>query len=125
MANVRKFKTGIEGQGGAAPEPARTTTSNKVPDIPAAAVHSVAASAPVQIRTGRPGNPRARRYRQKTYSLTQDDIDAIEALVMELRQAGLYERGRSDIVRAGVRLLAGLALEDKKRAVAAVPSLKE
>lgn len=121
MAKVRKFNTGVSGQGTVKPETPPIT--NVVPDIPEEAVASLAASAPVKI-VGKPGNPRKRRYKQKTYSLIQEDIDLIEALVVELRKAGLYERGRSDVVRAGVRLLHALPLEQKIQAVEAVESLK-
>lgn len=120
MAKVRKFSTGTSAP--AAPRPAKPA-GNVVPDIPDEAAASLAARAPIRIQ-GKPGNPRPRRYRQKTYSLLQEDIDTIEALVAELRQAGLYERGRSDIVRAGVKLLRGLPLEQKISAVEAVESLK-
>ena len=118
---VRKFSTGVAGQG--SHKPASVPTQNIVPDIPAEAVESVAATAPVKIRSGR-GNPRQRRYKQKTYSLLQEDIDLIERLMLEIHQAGLYERGRSDIVRAGVKLLRSLPLEDQVKAVQAVESLK-
>ena len=121
MAKVRKFETGVVGQGGQ--KPVSVPLENVVPDIPQEAADSVAASAPVRIRN-RPGNPRPRRYKQKTYSLLQEDIDLIEELVSEIRQGGLYERGRSDIVRAGVRLLKSLSLVDKIQAVQRVESLK-
>lgn len=127
MAKVRKFDTGVAGQG--APKPASAAPlQNLVPDIPPEAADRVAASAPVKIMSnpgtqGR-GNPRKRRYRQKTYSLLQEDIDLIEALVAEIRQGGLYERGRSDVVRAGVRLLSTLSPAEKLKAVEAVADLK-
>ncbi len=121
VPKVRKFSTGVAGQGDQQPD--SFPTQNIVPDIPAEAVESVAATAPVKIRSVR-GNPRQRRYKQKTYSLLQEDIDLIERLMLDIRQAGLYERGRSDIVRAGVKLLRSLALEDKVKAVQAVKSLK-
>jgi Arc/MetJ-type ribon-helix-helix transcriptional regulator len=124
MAKVRKFDTGVAGQG--APKPAPSAPhENIVPDISPEAADRVAASAPVKImpNQGR-GNPRKRRYRQKTYSLLQEDIDLIEALVAEIRQAGLYERGRSDVVRAGVRLLSTLPAAEKLKAVEAVADLK-
>lgn len=120
MARVRKFNTGVEQR---TPKPASSLAGNVVPDIPRAAVETVTASAPVQIKA-RPGNPRPRRYKQKTYSLLQEDIDLIEQLVSEIRGAGLYERGRSDIVRAGVKLLQSLPIEDRVNAVQAVESLK-
>ena len=121
VPKVRKFSTGMAGQGSQKPDP--VPTQNIVPDISAEAVESVTATAPVKIRSGR-GNPRQRRYKQKTYSLLQEDIDLIERLMLEIRQAGLYERGRSDIVRAGVKLLRSLTLEDQVKAVQAVESLK-
>jgi hypothetical protein len=121
MAKVRKFKTDIPGQGDQKPAP--VSIENTVPEISGEAVESVAATAPVKIRSGR-GNPRPRRYKQKTYSLLQEDIDLIERLVADIRQAGLYERGRSDIVRAGVKLLQGLSIEQQLKAVEAVESLK-
>lgn len=121
MAKVRKFDTGIAGEG--TTKTASVPLANVVPDIPQEAADSLAASAPVRIKSKR-GNPRQRRYRQKTYSLLQEDIDLIEQLVFEIRQGGLYERGRSDIVRAGVRLLNSLSLEDKIKAVQVVESLK-
>ncbi len=121
VPKVRKFSTGVAGQGGQKLD--SVPAQNIVPDIPAEAVESVAASAPVKIRSGR-GNPRQRRYKQKTYSLLQEDVDLIERLMLEIRQAGLYERGRSDIVRAGVKILRSLTLEDQVKAVQAVESLK-
>ncbi len=121
VPKVRKFSTGIAGQGGQ--KLASVPSQNIVPDISPEAVESATASAPVKIRTGK-GNPRQRRYRQKTYSLLQEDIDLIERLMLDIRQAGLYERGRSDIVRAGVKLLRSLSLEDQVKAVQAVESLR-
>jgi len=124
MAKVRKFDIGVAGQGTTKPAPS-APRENIVPDIPPEAADRVAASAPVKIMPAQgPGNPRKRRYRQKTYSLLQEDIDLIEALVAEIRQGGLYERGRSDVVRAGVLLLSRLSLEDKIKAVQAVEDLK-
>ncbi len=123
MAKVRKFDTGVAGQGIQTPAVSEPARGNVIPDIPEAAAASLAARAPVHIR-GKIGNPRTRRYRQKTYSLLQEDIDLIEALVAEIRQGGLYERGRSDIVRAGIRLLSTLPLDTKIRAVEAVEDLK-
>ncbi len=121
MAKVRKFRTDIPGQG--VQKPAAIPVGNIIPDISGEAVESVAATAPVKIRSNR-GNPRQRRYKQKTYSLLQEDIDLIEKLMLNIRQAGLYERGRSDIVRAGVKLLRSLPLEDQVKAVQSVESLK-
>ena len=121
MAKVRKFTTDIP-RPGESKVPA-APTKNIVPDISGEAVESVAATAPVKIRAGR-GNPRHRRYKQKTYSLLQEDIDLIEKLVSEIRRAGLYERGRSDIVRAGVKLLQSLPIDQQLKAVQAVKSLK-
>lgn len=121
MAKVRKFSTGVAGEGTA--KSASVSLKNAVPDIPQGIADSVSASAPIKIRS-RPGNPRPRRYKQKTYSLLQEDIDLIEELVATIRKGGLYERGRSDIVRAGVRLLNSLSLEDKIKAVQVVKSLK-
>jgi hypothetical protein len=121
VAKVRKFDTGLAGQG--ARKPASVPLKNVVPDIPQEVADNLAASAPVHIK-GKRGNPRRRRYRQKTYSLLQEDIDLIEDLVAEIRRAGLYERGRSDVIRAGVRLLESLSLSDKLKAVQAVENLK-
>ena len=121
MAKVRRFNTSVAGRG--AQKPDHVSPKNEVPDIPQEAADSLAASAPVKIR-GKRGNPRQRRYKQKTYSLLQEDIDLIEELVTEIRQSGLYERGRSDIVRAGVRLLKSVPLKDKIETVQAVESLK-
>ena len=121
MAKVRKFDTGVAGQGAHKPAPA--PLENTVPDIPPEAADRLAASAPVKI-VGKPGNPRKRRHKQKTYSMLQEDIDLIEAVVSEIRGGGLYERGRSDVVRAGVLLLSRLSLEDKIKAVQAVEDLK-
>jgi hypothetical protein len=44
--------------------------------------------------------------------------------VAKIRQKGMYEGGRSDIVRAGVHLLKTLPVEDKLKAVRAVDDLK-
>ena len=128
MAKVRRFDTGLAGQGAEKPAAPR---ENSVPDIPPEAAERVASSAPVKIMSDREeekgrgrGNPRKRRYRQKTYSLLQEDIELIEALVAEVRQSGLYERGRSDIVRAGVLLLSRLSPQEKLKAVEAVEDLK-
>jgi Arc/MetJ-type ribon-helix-helix transcriptional regulator len=126
MAKVRRFDTGVAGQ--VTPEPAAAPVrENLVPDIPSEAADRVAASAPVRIMPPQPrerGNPRRRRYKQKTYSLLQEDIDLIEALVAEIRRSGLYDRGRSDVVRAGVRLLSTLPTAEKLKAIQAVESLK-
>lgn len=121
MAKVRKFDTGVAGQG--ARRPASATAQNTVPDIPPEAADNLAASAPIKIKS-KPGKNRQRRYKQKTYSMLQEDIELIEALVFEIRQGGLYERGRSDVVRAGVRLLDSLSQADKIKAVQAVQNLK-
>lgn len=134
MAKVRRFDTGIDpsasaraGQRSDPPSKTAEAVRNAVPDIPKEAVDSVAASAPVQIRGAArsgPGNPRKRRYRQKSYSLLQEDIDRIEALVVAVRSAGLYDRSRSDIVRAGVALLQSLPLEDQLKAVQSIENLR-
>ena len=121
MARVRKFSTGLEQ---ATQKPATPLADNVVPNIPSDVAETVAASAPVQIKPRR-GNPRQRRYKQKTYSLLQEDIDLIEQLVQDIRSAGLYERGRSDIVRAGVRLLQTLSTEDRVHAIQKVESLRQ
>jgi hypothetical protein len=121
VPKVRKFSTGVTGQGNS--KPAVAPTPNKVPDLSEEAIVRITASAPVKIRPGR-GNPRKRRYKQKTYSLLQVDIDLIERLVAHIRQAGLYERSRSDIVRAGIQLLHSLPLEEQIKAVNAVENLK-
>jgi hypothetical protein len=134
MAKVRKFN--IDVPAAQAVGEGRDTTSgrdvparNAVPDLPRQVVDSVSASAPVQIRSRRenrgPGNPRQRRYRQKTYSLLQEDINRIEDLVANIRSAGLYDRGRSDIVRAGVALLRSLPIEEQIKALQAVENLRE
>ena len=121
MAKVRKFSTGLEQD---TPKPAASLADNVVPNIPSDVAETVAASAPVQIKPRR-GNPRQRRYKQKTYSLLQEDIDLIEQLVQDIRSSGLYERGRSDIVRAGVRLLQTLSAEDRVHAIQKVESLRQ
>lgn len=131
MAKVRKFSTDVP-----KPTEARQGTTqqvrNAVPDLSSEVVETVTATAPVQIRNqasviepAKPGNPRKRRYKQKTYSLLQEDIDLIEDLVTEIRQGGLYERGRSDIVRAGVNLLKTLPIDEKLEAVQAVEKLSK
>ncbi len=134
MAKVRKFSTDVprgEPAGQGAPTAHASAVRNAVPDLPREIVETVTASAPVQIRSSqvpeeppRRGNPRKRRYKQKTYSLLQEDIDLIEDLVAEIRQGGLYERGRSDIVRAGVHLLKSLPLQEQLQAVQAVENLR-
>lgn len=121
MARVKKFNTGVEPS---TSKPASPPAGNVVPNIPSTAVETIAASAPVQIRP-RPGNPRPRRYKQKTYSLLQEDIDRIEALLQDIRRSGLYERGRSDIVRAGITLLESLSSEQRAQAIEQVESLKK
>ena len=120
MAKVRKFSTGIEQS---TQKPALSPADNVVPNIPRDAVETIAASAPVHIKPRR-GNPRQRRYKQKTYSLLQEDIDLIEQLVLDIRRSGLYERGRSDVVRAGVKLLYSLSSEDRFHAIQKVENLK-
>jgi hypothetical protein len=132
MAKVRKFSTDVPRPGGAGEGGQATLSSpaarNAVPDLSREIVDSVSANAPVQIRGNheapKRGNPRKRRYRQKTYSLLQEDIDLIEALVAQIREGGLYERGRSDIVRAGVHLLQSLPPEERLRAVQAIEKLR-
>lgn len=125
MVKVRKFSTGVDGT-----KPAPPTPANVVPDLPASVVDSVAASAPVHIQAPSAPPPtstpkaRSRRYLTKTYSVLQEDIDAIESLVAEVRSGGLYARGRSDIVRAGVRLLRSLPRDVLLQAVASVEDLK-
>lgn len=109
------------------PKVRKFDTPNEVPQVPARVCASLAASAPVQIGArinAKPGNPRPRRHKQKTYSLLQEDIDRLEALMHEVRAAGLYERSRSDIIRAGILLLESLPLEQKLEAVNAVEDLK-
>jgi hypothetical protein len=118
VPKVRKFNTGVTPPGG------QTSASlhNAVPDLSDEAVARVTATAPVKIHTKK--SPRKRRYKQKTYSLLQEDIERIEKLVAELRQAGIYERGRSDIVRAGVHLLDSLPLEEQIKIVNAIENLR-
>lgn len=116
MPKVRKFNTGIN------EKPAKEA-SNTVPDIPRELADSLSASAPLQTKR-KPGNPRPRRYRQKTYSLTDADIERLERLVAEVRKAGLYDRSRSDIVRAGLLLLERLSTEQRIAAVEGVENLK-
>jgi len=130
MADVRRtpYKVVLPTPG---PSPS-VASPNAVPDLSADAIARVVATAPLQTRAvdalplpaAQSNNPRPRRYRQKTYSVTQADIDLIEQLTLELRQAGLFERGRSDVVRAGVWLLASLSTAEKCRAVEAVEDLK-
>jgi hypothetical protein len=129
MADVRKSRYQV-----VLPTPGPSPSvagGNSVPDLSADAIARVVATAPLQTRApdtepsaAKSNQPRPRRYRQKTYSVTQADIDLIEKLTLELRQAGLFERGRSDVVRAGVWLLASLSTADKCRAVEAVEDLK-
>lgn len=115
MAKVRKFDTGVSDQPTSQP-------TNRVPDIPKAAADAATSSAPVHIRG--PGNPRPRRYRQKTFSLTDADVERVERLVAEIRTAGLYDRGRSDLVRAGLLLLERMSTDERRAAVEAVENLK-
>jgi hypothetical protein len=77
---VRKFSTGLTEQEGQKP----ASIHNAAPDIPEETVASMIASAPVKIRTNN-RNLRKRHYRQKTYSLLQEDIELIEKLVTEIR----------------------------------------
>lgn len=114
MAKVRKFDTGVSAN------PA--TTKNSVPDISRSAADAVAASAPVQLR--KPGNPRPRRYRQKTYSMTDEDIARVETLLNALRREGVFNRSRSDIIRAGLLLLDEKFGPDLVSAVERVENLK-
>lgn len=132
MAKVRRFNTDIQGSTKPAGQHQRKESyNNPVPNIPREIADRITDSAPVKIKgeggeeakRGR-GNPRTRRYRQKTYSLIQEDIDLIESLVAEIRKAGLYERGRSDIVRAGVLLLSRLPVHEKVKIVEEIESLK-
>lgn len=116
MAKVRRFDTGITDK------PA-SKQSNQIPDIPKAAADRLSATAPLQTKRG-PGNPRPRRYRQKTFSLTEADIERVETLVAAIRKAGLYDRGRSDLVRAGLLLLEKMTKEERIKAVEAVENLK-
>lgn len=116
MAKVRKFDTGVS-------KPASQPSGNRLPDIPKEAVESLSASAPLQTKR-KPGNPRPRRYRQKTYSLTDADIERLERLVADVRKAGLYERSRSDIVRAGLMLIERLSTDQRVAAVEGVENLK-
>lgn len=126
MAKVRKFNLDMPTQADAPPPP--VVVRNVVPDLPREAVERVAATASVQIRqtveAPKPGNPRERRYRLKTYSLLQEDIENIEALLASIRGAGVYERGRGDIVRAGIKLMLSLPLDEQVRAVEAVEKLR-
>jgi Arc/MetJ-type ribon-helix-helix transcriptional regulator len=115
MAKVKRFDTGITDK------PAREN-SNRIPDISKAAADAAASSAPVHIRG--PGNPRPRRYRQKTFSLTDADIERVERLVAEIRTAGLYDRSRSDLVRAGLLILDRMSDDERRAAVEAVENLK-
>jgi hypothetical protein len=118
VPKVRKFNTGVT------PPEGQTSASlhNAVPDLSDEAVAHVTATAPVKIHPKK--RPRKRRYKQKTYSLLQEDIERIETLVAKIRQAGLYERGRSDIVRAGVHLLDSLPLEEQIKVVNAIENLR-
>lgn len=119
VSKVRKFQTDVPVPGKSVPD----ISPNVVSDLPKATVDSVVVTAPVKIRAGR-GNPRPRRYQQKTYSILQEDIDLLEQIMARIRQAGLYERGRSDIVRAGIHLLNSLSLEEQMQALRNVESLK-
>lgn len=123
MAKVRKFDTGVVNDV-LEQKTSYVNGQNVIPAISPDIVDQVAASAPIKI-SSKPGNPRPRRYKQKTYSLLQEDIELIEKLVAEIRRGGLYERGRSDVVRAGVRVLSQLSLADKLKAFEAIESLKK
>jgi hypothetical protein len=124
VAKVRKFSTGVDST-----KSVLTSLANVVPDLPVPVVDRVAASAPVHIQAPPAPKPtpkvRLRRYVTKTYSMLQEDIDVIESLVADVRSGGLYERGRSDIVRAGVRLLRSLSRDELLQAVASVEDLKD
>jgi hypothetical protein len=100
---------------------------NVVPDLPKEAVERISASAPLQsqrpLENSKRGNQRPRRYCTKTYSLVQEDIDRIEGLLLKVRQAGLYDRSRSDLVRAGIALLSSLPIEEQIKAVDGVENL--
>lgn len=116
MPKVRKFNTGIS-------EKSAKEASNTVPDIPRELADSLSASAPLQTKR-KPGNPRPRRYRQKMFSLTDADIQRLERLIAEVRKAGLYDRSRSDLVRAGLMALQNMTTEERAAAVEAVENLK-
>lgn len=126
MAKVRKFNLDMPRQVDSASSP--VVVRNVIPDLPRDAIERVAATAPVQIRHAvevpKPGNPRERRYRLKTYSLVQEDIENIEALLAGIRGAGLYECSRSDIVRAGIKLMLSLPIDEQIKAVEAVENLR-
>jgi len=122
VPKVRKFSTGVAGQGTV--KPAADPAQNIDPDIPEDAIERVSASAPMKIHPEKKPTRKKRRYKQKTYSIMQADIDTIEQIVSDVRQAGLYERGRSDIVRAAVQLLGTLPIEQQVNAVKAVEYLR-
>ena len=118
MAKVRRFDVSIPDKPADKPEP-----SNRVADIPRAAADSLTASAPLQTKR-KPGNPRPRRYRQKTYSLIEEDIARLESLVAEVRQAGAYDRSRSDVVRAALLLFWEQPIIEKLRVLEQIENLK-
>lgn len=123
MAKVRKFSTESK-TAQKAVKPDAAVTPNLIPEIPNDVVQQVIADAPVTIKRGR-GNPRIKRYTNKTFSMLPEDDEAIGELLKQIRKNGLYERGRSDIVRAGVKLLSELSLEELLRAVDSVTDLKK
>lgn len=56
---------------------------------------------------------KVRRYRQKSYSIMDEDIDRIHRNTTEIRNAGHHERGRSDIVRAAILAFDEIPLNKK------------
>lgn len=128
MAKVRKFNLDLPPQADSSQTAAPASVRNTIPELSSDAIERVTATAPVQIRpaaeVAKPGNPRERRYRLKTYSLLPEDIEHIEALLTGIRVAGLHDRSRSDIVRAGVALMLSLPIEEQVKAVEAVENLR-
>ncbi len=128
MSKVRKFNLDLPEQAGSPPASPAADIRNVIPELAQDAIERVTATAPVQIRRSadvtKPGHPRVRRYRLKTYSLLQEDIERIEALLNGIRGAGLYDRSRSDIVRAGIKLLLSMPIEQQVKAVEAVENLR-
>lgn len=128
MAKVRKFNLDLPAQAESSQTDIPALVRNAIPELSHDAIERVTATAPVQIRPAaeiaKPGHPRKRRYRLKTYSLLPEDIAHIEALLTGIRMAGLHDRSRSDIVRAGVTLMFSLPIEKQVKAVEAVENLR-
>lgn len=62
---------------------------------------------PSPVKTGKSGNGKVRRYVTRSYSMLQDEADAIDAVRKAAAQQGEI-RGKSDVIRAGVLALSEL-----------------